>query len=203
MPTTIYSDDKRTVALKDNGLGLILSTSKGDKRMDLPYIITDKLDKATAAAITENSGSSIGWFKVIDANNANHIMAICPPEMRDALEQANKDCKARINSPAATDRYKITVMFDKAEKARDYPGDYYPMIQEAQAALKSWGEKYPEARKAEKRSDLISQAAYQDSLALGAMTFDADGSLTSEMQTARAQAFREQATGLRELAAQL
>jgi len=40
MPTTIYSDDKRTVALKDNGLGLILSTSKGDKRMDLPYIIT-------------------------------------------------------------------------------------------------------------------------------------------------------------------
>jgi hypothetical protein len=86
---------------------------------------------------------------------------------------------------AQIERNKIEQMFDRAESKRDYPGSYFPAKIAAEKALKAWREKYPKAAALEAAKTLRYQAERLQSKAAGALTYDADGSLSSADQQRR------------------
>jgi hypothetical protein len=51
---------------------------------------------------------------------------------------------------------------EAAERLRDYPGSYFPARMRAEAALKAWREKYPEAAAAED-SERVAYRAKEES----------------------------------------
>jgi ribose 1,5-bisphosphokinase PhnN len=89
------------------------------------------------------------------------------------------------NTAAQKERGEIEWMFDRAEAKRDYPGSYFPAKMKAEAALKAWREKYPREAALEVASRLRRQAESLKSKALGALVYDADGSLDAAHQQKR------------------
>ena len=79
----------------------------------------------------------------------------------------------------------------------------YRLQAQARSAWKLWAEKYPEARRARDAQALRSQAAHERDLAVGALVYDCDGSLSRDDQQrrhdshiARAKALEAQASEL-------
>lgn len=89
------------------------------------------------------------------------------------------------NTEAQDARFAITVMFDRAEDLRDYPGQYFPALAKADKALAQWREDYPEAGRDEKRSNLLASAESMERQAKGALTYDADGWISPNEQQKR------------------
>lgn len=71
------------------------------------------------------------------------------------------------------------------------------MLAEADIALKAWREKYPAAAAREQVATLHSKADHHDSLAAGALVYDADGWLSTEEQERRAAGYKVKAAELR------
>lgn len=98
-----------------------------------------------------------------------------PPEKRAEIEERN-----------AIDR-----LYCAARRSEHHDEDDNQMMRamqqraEADRRLAAWRAKYPEAAAAERREKLLEQAEEQKRLAVGALTYDADGALSPAMQQER------------------
>lgn len=111
--------------------------------------------------------------------------------------------------PEIVERRAISALFAEAERIidrnaeEDDTGRGYNMRAEASKRLAAWREKYPEASKEEDRQHLIRKAEHEESMAVGALTYDADGWIDSAGQQKRHDEFIANAKALREQAANL
>jgi hypothetical protein len=104
-------------------------------------------------------------------------------------------------------RQAVDALFDEAERA-EHASYYDPeRIIKAQiaakAALEEWQDAYPTEAKEEKRARLIAKAEHEESLASGALTYDADGWIDSVGQQKRHDEYMAKAAELRKQAAAL
>ena len=117
----------------------------------------------------------------------------------EAAEDA-KGVRAEMALPVNADRRRVSALYARAASLRDGPGEYFPALADAEDALAAWRTAYPEAAAAEDRDEVLAKAQRLEDLAKGALTYDADGSLSREIRQARHDEMMEQARALREQA---
>ena len=111
--------------------------------------------------------------------------------------------------PEVAERAEISALFARGNgiiqgnREEDDTGRGYNMIGEAEKRLAAWRIKYPEAAKEEARQKLIGDAEKQESLAVGALTYDADGWIGPEEQQKRHDEFMAKVIEIRKQAAAL
>jgi len=112
-------------------------------------------------------------------------------------EALEAEREAARRDPANIARNQVHDLFDRAKRYENYPGEYYPMMQRARAALAAWRQQYSAAARAEDRQALLVQAGHLDDLASGALVYDADGLLGPAEQQRRHDEFKAQADAKR------
>jgi hypothetical protein len=205
--TVIYRDDKRTLEMDDHGR-FIAKNAKGQSLYcDLAAettVLSDRLPAGTEKVLRDRGDNPNGWYALMEGK---HARAVLPPQSRQAMQLAIATAQAErrqvINDPAHVARRRISALFAKAHQLQDDPGRYFPVLIEAQAALKQWQEQYPGAANKERRHALLTDADELDQKASGALVYDADGSLSSDEQQRRHDAFKAQATAKRAEANQI
>ena len=119
-----------------------------------------------------------------------------------------KEERERIRAsrtPAEIERDAIDTLYYRAESVKDTEDDqeYYDLRIEAKNRFEKWKINYPEDWKKEQAHDLIHKAEHEESMAVGALTFDMDGSLSREDQHRRHDEFLAKAKKLRQEAEEL
>lgn len=94
---------------------------------------------------------------------------------------------------AQTERARIDRMYRDAERRRDYPGEFFPLRNAAEAALAAWRARYPAEATAERRQALLAEAAELRGKASDSRTYDADGWISRAEQDRRHDAYLAQA----------
>jgi hypothetical protein len=122
--------------------------------------------------------------------------------------QARAQRKWKERTPAQIERDTINDLFYKAGKEEDNPNDsimYWKYRNEATSRLEQWKKDYPNDWIKEQAEDLVAEAKEEESLASGALTYDADGWIDEKEQwkrhdehIAKAKSYREQAKELLE-----
>lgn len=172
---TIYKDEKRELGV--DGGNLVIVTSRGNRTHWLSGMQIAAPQPAHTEAIRKAGEDPIGWY-AIQTNPAN-VYALLPPQTREAVEAAISNYKASrdavVNDPANVARREVNALFAKARAREDYPGEYFPLLQKAETALKAWKDQYPEAAEADRKAALKAEAEHKRHLAADALTFDADG----------------------------
>ena len=120
-----------------------------------------------------------------------------------AVETAEAAYRASQHTPANVERARIASLYAAAERAEDDPSDHFRLLGLADAALATWQAANPEAAREERRSELRAAADHERDLAAGALTYDADGSITTAEQDRRTAEHRAKATELDAQAAAL
>jgi len=117
------------------------------------------------------------------------------------------EAKAHLDAhPEIRERQEITALFEHGHHINDEWGDDadtgegFRLIAEAERRLAAWREKYPEAAREERAENLIAKAEHEESIAKGALTFDADGWLSSKDQQKRYDEHMAKAADLRKQA---
>lgn len=111
--------------------------------------------------------------------------------------------------PETVERNEIAKLFARGHKINNDwdeeadTGKGFILIAEAEQRLAAWRIKYPDAAREEAAQELEARAGYEDELAIGAMTYDADGWLSSADQQKRRDEFRAKAGALRAKAAEI
>ncbi len=105
--------------------------------------------------------------------------------------------RAANDTPAKRARNEVSKMYAAAKRRIDYPGEYYPMLNAADAALAKWREDYPADAEEERKDKVRTQIAKLEELAQGAMLYDADGSIDYAGQCKRRDEFLTKAEALR------
>jgi hypothetical protein len=105
-------------------------------------------------------------------------------------------------SPAERELRAINNLFARSEAARHATDDdqmdrHFRLSCEAESRLKAWKAQYPAEAKLRRADALRDEAAHQESLAAGALTYDADGWIGSEEQEKRAAEYKAKAAELR------
>lgn len=195
----IYKDDERTVNLVHGCLEIVT----GGRKCPVSPHINDMPNPVNP------TGKHLAALKKAGKNPADYdsyrlhrdIYLTMPKVVTPAILAARDEYRAELdairNDPANIERNRIEGLYAKAEKHINYPGDYYGILAEADAALKAWQAKYPAAAAREKAAILRAKADHQDSLAKGALVYDADGWLSAEDQERRAAEFKAEAAKLR------
>jgi len=106
--------------------------------------------------------------------------------LRTAITEDQRALAAERNRPENVERGRIASVYAQAAKLEDedYSRSLY-LISAADAALATWRQQYPAAAREEHRMQLQDKAEHERSLAVGALTYDADGSLSHEDQQRR------------------
>jgi hypothetical protein len=111
--------------------------------------------------------------------------------------------------PEMVEREAISQLFAAAYRSEQHDTDDNQMMRamrqrsEATSRLAAWRAKYPDAARAEEASELRSRAADKRELAVGALVYDCDGSLSREMQQERHDCLMREADDLDAQAAAL
>jgi hypothetical protein len=111
-------------------------------------------------------------------------------------------------TPAQIERNRIEGLYAQARRRADAEDDNNVMDSirlgsQADAALAKWRKDYPAEAKKEEADGLDAQADHEDDLALGALTYDADGDISPTEQQARHDEYKTKAKALRAKAAEL
>lgn len=206
----IYQDDIRTIKA-DTDKGIISTKSKGRESIEqaiTPQSYTTSVIPRELHKPIINTGSKVE-DKIAFYSHKGTTPIIFPKETKSDIDSAineyNVKRDAYINSPMAKDRNYITTLYNKADSiARSGREDNVSMPMQlrakADARLKEWRDKYPEEARKEDARQLIAQAEKQESLAKGALVYDADGSISSEEQTKRHDEFMDKAKEYRKQA---
>ena len=101
-----------------------------------------------------------------------------------------KEERERIKAgrtPAQVEREAIETLYMRANLVKDseYDEEYYDLRSEARNRFEKWKVNFPEDWKMEQAHELVIKADHEKSLALGALVFDMDGSLSPEDQQRR------------------
>lgn len=115
--------------------------------------------------------------------------------------------KVAALTPAQKERRRITLLYAEADRRyhasdEDNVSDACRLRSEADRALGAWKVQYPEEARSEEAQRLREEAQRLRDKAAGAMTFDADGWLSSEDQKKRRDEFIARAVALEEQANQ-
>lgn len=111
-------------------------------------------------------------------------------EKREAVQAAYNALPADEQA-ALEERKAIEKLYGIADKALNYDTDEdnvsrsYSTRTEADRRLEAWQKNYPKAARRERARDMDSQADREENLAVGALTYDADGWISPEEQKQR------------------
>lgn len=198
MTKTIYKDNERTISVRDGYLEIISNGKHAPVHPSLYDLPNPVAPMGKALDLLKQAGKNPADY---DMYKIGALPILMPKTVAPALLAARDEYRAEVdairNDPANVERRRIDQMYAEAERRRDYPGEYYAMLAEADAALKAWREKYPRAAAKERAQELRAQADRQDMLAREALAYDADGILSNEEQERRAAEFRAKAAELR------
>jgi hypothetical protein len=204
----IYHDEKRTMTRE--GDTLVIRNARGEKHVCLSSAIRDP-EPREIAALRQAGYDPAGWFVLCVPRSTDRqgrrfggaALAILPPESRQAIAAALATYAAEIetarNDPANRERRRIDALYAQARRAYEN-GEWdrsFSLEHDAAAALARWRVAFPAQAGAERRGELIAQAEELESRAVGALVYDADGSLTPAMQEERAAQLRRRAAELR------
>lgn len=111
-------------------------------------------------------------------------------------------------TPAQRERREIETIRYRADRRIDDEDemnvqDHFTGRAKAAAMLKAWREKYPAEARAEDAADLRAQAEAKRSLAVGALTYDADGWISQDEQRKRHDEIMAEAVALEKQAKEL
>jgi len=140
------------------------------------------------------------------SNPSGLILADEAEELAEARREADRYL---AEHPEVAERAEITRLYEAAYRSEHHDTDDNQMMRACQQRaranklLAAWREKYPEAARAEKAAELRSQAADRRRLAVGALVYDCDGSLTAEMQQERHDSYMRDADELERQAARI
>lgn len=133
-------------------------------------LLTTKERKAVPAYYTRRVGSIV----LTDAE---------AEILRRAHAAYETECARIASLPVNVERRRIDALRAQAECIKDAdPGRYFTLLHRADAAEQAWRAEYPDAATEERRERLRAQAEHERSLAVGALTYDADGWLSPEDQ---------------------
>ena len=136
------------------------------------------------------NGLIVRWVKDVQAEKAAKAKAdydALPTEIRAAREE----------------RMAIEDLFARSHRALTYDTDDmnvergYKLQAEATRRIAAWRNDYPDEAKEERRRDMYAKADREDSLAVGALTYDMDGSISSEEQQKRYDEGKARAASIR------
>jgi len=181
MIKTLSTGEQIEITAHDRGTWIQIESSIGERGSLLMF---PKPKQQNGVTLVAHAGS-LGL-------TANDVATLKAEASEDARRKAAENSK-----PVNVARRRVSGLFDAAERRLDYPGEYYPLLRDAQRALADWRKEYPEAADEERRAALRAKAAHREQLALGALTYDADGSLSAEMQRERHDAWKAEAAELR------
>lgn len=131
---------------------------------------------------------------------------------KDVRAEENKAREAIYNAlpadvrAAREERKAIDKLYYQSDRSLNHDRDDnnvmrgYGQQSEADKRLKVWREKYPHAAAKEKAELLLTKADREDSLASGALTYDADGWIGPEEQQRRHDEYKKEADDLRQKA---
>lgn len=206
---TIYRDALRSI--ERDGSSLLFRSARGENRVPLSAAI--RQPNAEEIAALEKAGCDPNGRYVlcvpIKNGSGGGGLAICPPETRAAVEAALLDYAAQIEAirhdPANRERSRIEGIYRRAAAAYENAdwAQYHALTGDADEALAKWRSDFPEAARRERSEKLLAAAAHQEELAAGALTYDADGSLSRAKMEERAARFRALAAHLRRQAAEV
>lgn len=195
----IYQDEQRTIERHRHTLEI--RNARGTKSVSLSAEVRTTLKKDEIGALRKAGFNPAEWYALSLPNG--YTFALLPLVTRAAVETALRARQEWIEEqqrdPANIERNRIEDLYIRSRRAYEN-GDWsecYQLKAEADQALTAWRAQYPEAAQAERRSALLAKADDQESLAVGALTYDADGWISPEEQEKRAAAFRAKAAELR------
>ena len=161
---------------------LINQAGQGEltKEQIVEYCNKGQFDKLPKEVFCKE-GMNLGGLEVITLNE------------HQARAKAKRDA---ARTPAQIEREAIIELCRKSEAEIDNPHDsilYWKYKNEASARFEKWKRNYPNGWKREQAEDLMSMAERQKSLAVGALVYDMDGSLSAEDQKDRHDKFMQTA----------
>jgi hypothetical protein len=196
MSGELYSDDKRTVRVDDNGRYTIVPADGREPREVHPFGDLMPIDRAppgVAAAVKKQGLRDYVWYGGLAMPRA------AATAIHDHYngEQDRQQAEYNASHPGAAERREVDAMLDRARRIQDDNyGRATSLRLDAQDKLAAWRKKYPKEAAEEQRHELADAAAHHRDLASGAMLYDADGSLSSEDQKRRADEFNAKADEL-------
>jgi len=208
---TVYDDGRIVITLE----GATLRITAGGR----PLSVSPSLRTIRTAAPTSRTldglraqGLDPATRQAWDCGLPNGLQLALPVDCTAPILAAQRDYQAELdaeaNDPARIERARINRMYARADRLARSPSDDNVagparLRAQASAALAAWRQQYPAAAAAERADHLLAQAANEDRLAVGALTYDADGSIGPVEQERRAAEHRANAARLRAEAASL
>jgi hypothetical protein len=196
MSGELYSDDKRTVRVDDNGRYTIVPANGGEPKEVRPFgdvLPIDRAPTGVAAAVKKQGLRDYVWYGGLAMPRA------AATAIHDHYngEQDRQQAEYNATHPGAAERREINAMLDRARRMQDDNyGKATGLRLDAQDKLAAWRKKYPKEAAEERADELRDSAEHHRSLAAGAMLYDADGSLSSDDQKRRADEFNAKAAEL-------
>ena len=179
----IYKDEKRTLTVEKGVLRISSNAAITIYLSDASIGCAIPADYKTALA---KKGEKPENYYVLLGYGGKTVNACLPIITRDAVGKAIKEHKASVeamrNRPSAIARAKVSGLYNRAAGLVGDAGEYYPALNRAQAAKAQWEKDYPEDAKKERKENLLVEAESLKSKAIGALVYDADGSLTAADQ---------------------
>ena len=179
----IYKDEKRTLTVEKGVLRVSSNAAITIYLSDASIGCAIPADYKTALA---KKGEKPENYYVLLGYGGKTVNACLPIITRDAVGKAIKEHKDSVeamrNHPSAIARAKVSDLFRRAAGLIDDASDYYPALSRAQAAKAQWEKNYPAEAKKERKENLLADAESLKGKAIGALVYDADGSLTAADQ---------------------
>jgi hypothetical protein len=181
-----------TVIIKRNGTTNIVTpaeekngklyTPKGNLLVNRDKIPAERSDYIKQQLQARNITPEIEAMGIYIGDNGNGLIAQWADDVR-------KEAIASLTD-AQRERSEISRLYAQANQAYHACDDsnimrYHQYKSDADARLKAWEEKYPKEARKEKADNLIAEAEKKESLAEGALYYDADGLLDAEARQKR------------------
>jgi hypothetical protein len=189
MQMEIYKDEKRTISIGDHG-ALEINGRKNITIHMYTTQINDTVPGKLAATLRKMGEDPADWYTL----SMGKIPVAFPRATKAVVEKAIADYKAAVdaerNRPEKIERRKIDAMYAEANRIANSGRDdnvSTPIMlrMDADELLRKWRAKYEGAAKTEEKDNLIHKADHERSLAIGALTYDADGSINEDARQAR------------------
>jgi len=186
MDREIYTDEQRAITVNDG----VLTVQRADGQIRTAMLhgarTTDTVPVETAQALRERGDDPAGWYTLVAATGIAQM--VLPNASRDSVDAIIAEYAAEFeqqrSDPATVARRKVHQLFVAADRLQDYPSDYFPAFARAERALAAWREQYPDAARAERKANLLAEAAELRHKAQGALFYDSDGWLDSAARQA-------------------
>jgi len=213
---------KRALVVTKNGeVVLCVSVEErtnGTLRCDKQILINGDLvpegekDRVVRQIKEGNITPEIESYGMHMGDNGNGMVAVWADEY-DAEQKKNAEIEYAALPEnvrkAREERAEISRLFDRADKSLNHDTDDmnvergYSLLGQAERRFEQWKKDYPEAAREEKKKGLLSKAEELEHRARGARLYDADGSISPEMQEERYKKLMAEAANVRDIANKL